>query len=72
MLCLMFPEQCQEILSLRTIDKDGEITSDDQIIFDKTADPELTYGFTFNLGYKNWSLRGLIQGAGSTMREYCK
>ena len=49
-------------------DKDGEITDDDQILFDKNYDPELTYGLSFNLGYKNWDLRGLIQGAGMTLR----
>ena len=50
-------------------DKDGEITSDDRILFDKTASPEITFGISFNLGYKNWNLRGLIQGAGTTMRD---
>jgi len=50
-------------------DKNGVINSDDMILFDKTADPELTYGMTFNLSYKNWNLRGLIQGAGITMRD---
>ncbi|MFH1321711.1 MAG: TonB-dependent receptor [Bacteroidota bacterium] len=49
-------------------DGDGKITDDDQILFDKSFDPELTYGLTFNLSYKNWDLRGLIQGAGQTFR----
>jgi len=49
-------------------DKDLEITDDDQILFDKNYDPELTYGLSFNFGYKNWDLRGLIQGAGMTLR----
>ncbi len=50
-------------------DKDGEITSDDRILFDKTSDPELTFGISFNLNFKSWSLRGLIQGAGTTLRD---
>ena len=50
-------------------DKNGEINSDDRIIFEQTADPELTFGLIFNLGYKNWNLRGLIQGAGTTIRS---
>ena len=50
-------------------DKDGEITGDDRILFDRTADPKFTYGMNFVLSYKNWSLRGLIQGAGATMRS---
>ena len=49
-------------------DKDEEITDDDRIIYDKSFDPELTYGMSFNFGYKNWDLRGLIQGAGLTLR----
>ena len=49
-------------------DNDGKITDDDRILFDKNFDPELTYGVTFNLSYKNWDLRGLVQGAGQTLR----
>lgn len=54
---------------IKDYDKDGEITSDDRILFDKVASPEITFGILFNLGYKNWNLRGLIQGAGTTMRD---
>ena len=53
---------------LEDYDKNGSITSDDMILFDQTADPEITYGLSFNLSYKNWDLRGLIQGTGTTMR----
>jgi len=49
--------------------KDEQITSDDQILFDKTSNPELTYGITLSLSYKNWELQGLIQGVGSTYRN---
>jgi TonB-linked SusC/RagA family outer membrane protein len=52
---------------IQDVSGDGNITSDDQIIIDKTADPELTYGLSFSLGYKNWNLKGLIQGTGTTM-----
>lgn len=50
-------------------DKDGEITDKDQIIYSKTANPEITYGFNFSLSYKNFTLTGLIQGAGNSMRR---
>lgn len=54
---------------IEDVSGDGEITNDDKIIFDKTADPQITFGVTFNLVYKNWELRGLIQGTGTTMRS---
>ncbi|MEJ0103923.1 MAG: TonB-dependent receptor [Bacteroidota bacterium] len=50
-------------------DKDGEITTADKILFPKTVNPEITFGFNFNLQYKNWALSGLVQGAGSAMRR---
>lgn len=50
-------------------DGDGEITSNDQILFPKTVNPEITFGFNFNLKYKNWTLSGLVQGAGNAMRR---
>ena len=53
---------------LEDYDKSGEINSEDQILFDKTDVPELFYGLNFNVSYKNWSLTGLIQGAGTTLR----
>ena len=48
---------------------DGKISSDDQVLFDRTADPEITYGISLNVAYKNFELRALIQGAGTTMRS---
>jgi len=54
---------------IENVDKNGEIDSDDRVLFDKTASPELTFGVSFNLSYKNWNLSGLIQGAGTTMRD---
>ncbi|RYF93199.1 MAG: TonB-dependent receptor, partial [Chitinophagaceae bacterium] len=54
---------------IEDFDKDGEITSNDRVPFPKTVNPEITYGFNFNLRYKNWGLNGLIQGAGNSMRR---
>ena len=54
---------------IEDFDNNGKINSDDKILFDMTADPEVTYGLSFNFGYKNWDLRGLIQGAGTTLRS---
>jgi TonB-linked SusC/RagA family outer membrane protein len=50
-------------------DKNEKIDSDDRIIFDKTADPSLTYAVSFNLNYKNWDLGVLVQGVGTTLRS---
>ncbi|CAL1521546.1 TonB-dependent receptor [Chitinophaga sp. MM2321] len=50
-------------------DNDGEITTDDRILYPKTTNPEITYGFSFNVTYKNFSLSGLVQGAGNAMRR---
>lgn len=46
-------------------DKDGEITNDDRILFDKTADPEVTFGLSLSLRYKSLELSALISGAGT-------
>ncbi len=54
---------------IEDIDGDGEITTDDRILFTQTATPELTFGFSFDFAYKNWDLRGLIQGHSRTMRD---
>jgi TonB-linked SusC/RagA family outer membrane protein len=50
-------------------DGDGEITNDDRFLFDKTVNPEITYGVSFNLRYKNLELTGLVQGTGTAMRR---
>jgi TonB-dependent starch-binding outer membrane protein SusC len=49
-------------------DGDGQITPDDRQLFPLTTTPEITFGFSFNMGYRNWELRGLIQGHGNTLR----
>jgi TonB-linked SusC/RagA family outer membrane protein len=54
---------------IEDFDGDGEITNDDRIIFDKTANPEITYGLNLSLTYKNWDLKALVQGVGNVMKE---
>jgi hypothetical protein len=54
---------------LEDYNKDGEITSDDQTLIFQTAIPEITFGISFNLSYKNWGLNGLIQGAGNMTKQ---
>ncbi len=43
--------------------KDGKITADDKVRLDKTRDPTFTGGININLGYKNFDLSILFQGA---------
>jgi TonB-linked SusC/RagA family outer membrane protein len=50
-------------------DDDGEITNDDRQLFPLTTTPELTFGASFNLSYKNWELSGLLQGHGRALRN---
>lgn len=52
---------------IEDINGDGEITNDDRIYFPKTTIPEITYGVSFNFGYKNFDLSGLISGQGRVM-----
>lgn len=47
---------------------DGQITNDDQILLDKTDAPELFYGLSFDITYKNWNLTVLAQGQGTYYR----
>ncbi len=44
---------------------DGVINSDDRILFDKTTDPEITFGLSLNFRYKNFELSALVNGAGT-------
>lgn len=48
---------------------DGEITADDRVLNKRTVNPEITYGFNFNLSFKNWSLTGLVSGAANSSRQ---
>ena len=54
---------------LEDYNKDGEITADDRTLIFQTSIPEITFGISFNLSYKNWSLNGLVQGAGNMMKQ---
>jgi TonB-linked SusC/RagA family outer membrane protein len=54
---------------IQDFNNDGEINSDDRIINPRTVNPEITYGLSFNLSFKNWALNGLIQGAGNANRR---
>ncbi len=49
--------------------RDGEITADDRTLLFKTSIPEITFGLSFNVSYKNWSLNGLVQGAGNMVKR---
>ncbi|MEX2513292.1 MAG: TonB-dependent receptor [Cyclobacteriaceae bacterium] len=49
-------------------DDNGIINNDDRTLFNRTTNPEITYGVSFNFKYQNWELRGLVQGAGRAMR----
>lgn len=50
-------------------DGDGEITSDDRQLFPLTQTPEITFGLSFDVSYKNWELLGLIQGQARSWQE---
>ncbi len=56
-------------LIIEDFNDDKIIDNDDRIIFDKTVDPEITYGLSWYVAYKNWNLSGLIQGVGNCMRS---
>lgn len=47
---------------------DGELTNLDMIVFDQTSAPQITFGMSFNVSYKNWRLGGLLQGVSNTYR----
>ncbi|HPF03500.1 MAG TPA: TonB-dependent receptor [Bacteroidales bacterium] len=47
-------------------DKNGSINANDRIIYDFTTVPEITYGISIALGWKNFSLTTLFQGVGNT------
>ncbi|MFO7622406.1 MAG: TonB-dependent receptor [Bacteroidales bacterium] len=51
---------------IEDFNNDGVINSDDRIIYDFTTNPEITYGVTVSLNYKDFSLSTLFQGVGNT------
>jgi TonB-dependent starch-binding outer membrane protein SusC len=53
---------------IKDYDGDGFITTSDRILFPLTALPEMTFGFSLDLSYRNWSVGGLLQGQSRTMR----
>lgn len=55
-------------LILEDYDGDGAITTDDRQLFPLTNVPEITFGFSFDFSYKNWELRGLVQGQSRAMQ----
>lgn len=52
----------------RDVNGDKAITSDDRILIDGTDAPEVTYGLSVDLTYKNWNLTLLAQGQGEYYR----
>jgi TonB-dependent starch-binding outer membrane protein SusC len=62
------PEARPGDIIIEDYDKDGVITTDDRQLFPLTAIPEITFGLSFDVTYKNWELRGLIQGQGRALK----
>jgi hypothetical protein len=56
-------------LILEDYDGDGKITTDDRQLFPLTNVPEMTFGFSFDFSYRNWELRGLVQGQARAMQR---
>jgi TonB-linked SusC/RagA family outer membrane protein len=56
-------------LILEDYDGDGKITTDDRQLFPLTNIPEITFGFAFDFSYRNWELRGLVQGQARAMQR---
>lgn len=54
---------------IQDTDGDGQITPDDRILFDKNANPEITFGLNLNLRYKNFELSALVNGAAIAMKQ---
>ena len=50
---------------IQDYDGNGIINSNDRILFDKTTNPEITYGVSFNIRYKDFELSALVYGAGT-------
>ena len=51
---------------IKDVNGDGVINSDDQILFDKTTDPQISFGLSLNFRYKKFELSALINGAGTS------
>ncbi|MFY0601294.1 MAG: TonB-dependent receptor [Cyclobacteriaceae bacterium] len=51
-------------IAYKDVNGDGKIDDQDRRRIGLPTFPHGTYGFNFNLGYKGWSLSGLVQGTG--------
>lgn len=51
-------------IKYRDVNRDGQITSLDQLPIGYPRTPEIVYGFGFSLGYKNFDLSTFFQGLG--------
>lgn len=52
------------------VNKDGNIDALDQIRINQTNVPEITYGFTTNISYKNFDLSFLLQGQANAKQYF--
>jgi TonB-linked SusC/RagA family outer membrane protein len=50
-------------MKFKDVDGDNKITADDRVRMDKNRDPTFTGGISINVGYKNFDLSILFQGA---------
>lgn len=50
-------------MKFKDVDGDNKITADDRVRMDKNRDPTFTGGININVGYKNFDLSILFQGA---------
>lgn len=51
-------------IKYRDVNGDGQITEADQVPIGYPTTPEITYGFGFSLGYKNFDISAFFQGLG--------
>ncbi|GAA4304751.1 TonB-dependent receptor [Compostibacter hankyongensis] len=51
-------------LKYRDVNGDGQITELDQVPLGYPTTPEITYGFGFSMGYKNFDISAFFQGTG--------
>src|SRR3546814_1329165 len=58
-------------IKYRDINKDGKITSLDQVPIGFPTSPEIVYGFGVSFGYKNINFSMFFQGLGPIGRAHC-
>lgn len=54
---------------IEDINDDGQIDANDRVLYDQTSVPEVTYGATLSVRYKNLELSALVSGAGTAWRQ---